>query len=101
MVCLLPPVHTVSHHHHRTNRAERGFRLIEMMLVVCVMGLLAAMAIPQIWSVRPAMQGDRVMRVVMGEMNTAREMAIAQRRAMRLSFVGTNRLQIVREEIGG
>jgi prepilin-type N-terminal cleavage/methylation domain-containing protein len=87
--------------HNTRISAERGFSLIEMMLVVCVMAILAAMAIPQIGSVRPAMLGDGAMRVVMGELNAAREMAIAQRRAMRLTFIGTNRLQIVREEVGG
>jgi prepilin-type N-terminal cleavage/methylation domain-containing protein len=79
--------------------SERGFTLIEMMLVVCVMGIIAAMATFQIGSVRPGMQGDGAMRVVMGELNTAREMAIAQRRLMEIQFVGTNRLQIIRHNL--
>ena len=73
-----------------------GFTLIEMMLVVCVIGILGAMASFQIGSVRPGMLGDGAMRAVMAEMNTAREMAIAQRRLMQVNFVGTNQIQIVR-----
>ena len=76
-----------------------GFTLIEMMLVVCVMGILAAMAIFQIGSVRPGMLGDGAMRIVMAELNGAREMAIAQRRYMEISFVGTNRLQVIRHDL--
>ena len=76
-----------------------GFTLIEMMLVVCVMGIIAAMASFQIGSVRPGMQGDAAMRAVMAELNGAREMAIAQRRYMEISFVGTNRIQVIRHDL--
>jgi prepilin-type N-terminal cleavage/methylation domain-containing protein len=79
--------------------AARGFTLIEMMLVVCVVGIIAAMATFQIGSVRPAMQGDGAMRTVMAELNGAREMAIAQRRFMEIAFVGTNRIRIIRHDL--
>lgn len=81
------------------NPGETGFTLIEMMLVVCVMGIIAAMATLQIGSVRPGMQGDGAMRTVMAELNGAREMAIAQRRFMEISFVGTNRIQVIRHDL--
>lgn len=80
-------------------RSGSGFTLIEMMLVVCVMGIMAAMASFQIGSVRPGMQGDGAMRTVMAELNRAREMSIAQRRFMEISFVGTNRLLVIRHDL--
>ena len=77
-------------------RSASGFSLIEIMLVVCLVGILGAMASFQIGSVRPGMLGDGAMRSVMAEFNQAREMAIAQRRKMQVNFVGTNHIQVVR-----
>ena len=77
-------------------RSAGGFSLIDMMLVVCLIGILGAMASFQIGSVRPGLRGDGAMRAAMAEFNQAREMAIAQRRQMQINFVGTNRIQIVR-----
>ena len=75
-----------------------GFTLIEMMLVVCVMGIIAAMATFQIDSMRPGLQGDGAMRVVIAELNSARETAITQRRSMLIGFVGTNMIRVTRQE---
>jgi hypothetical protein len=48
----------------------------------------------------PGYKGDGAMRVVMSQMNLARELAITQRRNIRLSMVnGGNTVQIIREEV--
>ena len=39
------------------------------------------------------------MRVVLAQMNQAKELAITQRRNMRITFIGNNSVQIVREEV--
>jgi prepilin-type N-terminal cleavage/methylation domain-containing protein len=80
-------------------RSQRGVTLIEMLLVVGVMGVIGAMGTAQIVNVRRSMQGDGAMRVVMNQLNIAREMAVTQRRNMDIRFVGTNWIQIVRREI--
>jgi Tfp pilus assembly protein FimT len=75
--------------------------LIEMLLVVAVMGVIGAMGTAQIASVRRSMQGDGAMRLVMNQLNIAREMAVTQRRMMEIKFVSTNWMQIVRHNIPG
>jgi prepilin-type N-terminal cleavage/methylation domain-containing protein len=81
--------------------SEAGYSLIEVILVLGVMGVLSGMAVFQIGATRPAALGDGAMRVVMAQMNAAREMAITQRRNMRLAFVTPNQVQIIREEAPG
>ena len=52
------------------------------------MGVLAGIAVVQISASRPGLKGDGGMRVVLSQMNQAREMAITQRRNMRVVFTG-------------
>ena len=58
------------------------------------------MGTAQIVTVRRSMQGDGAMRLVMSQLNMAREMAVTQRRNMEIKFVGTNWVpQVVRHEV--
>jgi prepilin-type N-terminal cleavage/methylation domain-containing protein len=66
--------------------SQAGYNIIELMFVLGIMGVIAAMAVAQIGAARPGLKGDGAMRVVMGQMNAAREMAIAQRKYMRVTF---------------
>jgi hypothetical protein len=59
------------------------------------------MAVLQMNSARPGLKADGGMRIVLSKMNQAREMAITQRRNMRVSFPGVNEVQIIREEVPG
>jgi prepilin-type N-terminal cleavage/methylation domain-containing protein len=88
---------------HRT-RSQRGVTLIEMLLVLGVMGVIGAMGTAQIAVVRRSMQGDGAMRLVMGQLNQAREMAVTQRRTMEIKFlggIGGNWIQVLRHEVPG
>jgi prepilin-type N-terminal cleavage/methylation domain-containing protein len=80
-------------------RSQRGFSMIDMMVTLSVMGIVAGMATMQISTVRRSMQGDGAMRMVMAQFNSAREMAITQRRNMEIRFVGNNSIQIVRNDV--
>ena len=80
---------------------QAGFSLIEIMIVTAVMGIVTGIAVVTISSSRQGLNGDGAMRTVLSQMNSAREQAITQRRNMRLTFTGTNSIQIVREEVPG
>jgi prepilin-type N-terminal cleavage/methylation domain-containing protein len=80
---------------------QDGFTLIETMVVTAIAGILTGIAVVQIASSRQSLIGDGAMRVVLSQMNQAKEQAITQRRNMRLTFTGNNSIQIVREEVPG
>jgi prepilin-type N-terminal cleavage/methylation domain-containing protein len=83
-----------------TIHSERGFTLIEMMLAVMFIGILGSMALFQIGSARPALIGDGAMRVVMGQLNLARETAVAQRRQIDIVCDETTQvLRLVRRDL--
>ena len=86
--------------HDKSISAQTGYSLIELMLVVATMGVVTAMAALQIGSSRVGLNGDGAMRVVLSQLNQARELAITQRRNMRLTFTGTT-TTVTREEVPG
>jgi Tfp pilus assembly protein FimT len=73
--------------------------MIDVMVTLSVMSIVGGMATMQIGTVRRSMQGDGAMRMVMAQFNSAREMAITQRRNMEIRFVGNNSIQIVRNDV--
>jgi prepilin-type N-terminal cleavage/methylation domain-containing protein len=80
-------------------RLENGFSLIELMFVVGIAGVLTGIAVIQVGTTRNAVKGDGAMRVVMAQLNQAREMAITQRRYMRVTFDSSlNQVAVVRED---
>jgi prepilin-type N-terminal cleavage/methylation domain-containing protein len=80
---------------------QAGYSLVELMIVTGVMGVITGIAVIQIGSSRQGLAGDGAMRVVMSQMNQAKQLAITQRRNMRLEFAGNNSVQIKREEVPG
>jgi prepilin-type N-terminal cleavage/methylation domain-containing protein len=81
----------------RDYRSAAGFSLVEMMVVVGLAAVLTGMAVVQIGNSRPATVGDGGMRVVLGQMNQARQTAIQQRRYVRVVFTTPNLMQVVIE----
>ena len=78
--------------------SDAGYSLIEMMLVVCVIGILGAMAVLQIGAARPSLEADGAMRVVMAQLNTARERALTERRQVEVAFPNDT-IRLTRREV--
>jgi prepilin-type N-terminal cleavage/methylation domain-containing protein len=85
----------------RQTRQQAGFSLTELLVALGIMGSLAAMAMIQLGASQPVIKGDGAMRAVVSQMRNARELAIAQRRNMRLSFTLPGSVMVVREEVPG
>ena len=78
---------------------QTGFSLLEMLFVLGIMGVLSTIAIAQIAQAVPAMKADGAMRVVISQLNTARELAISQRRYIQVKFVAPNQMQVIRTDV--
>jgi Tfp pilus assembly protein FimT len=83
----------------RSVRSAKGYTTLELLVTVGIMGTIAAMAAVQIGLARPAFKGDGAMRQVIAQLNTARELAITQRRFIQISFTVDNEVRITRENI--
>ena len=82
-------------------RSESGYSAIELIVMLVIIAVLTTIAALQVGASLPAFRGDGGMRVLASQMTTARELAIAERRYMRVTFTAPNLLQIVREEVPG
>ena len=81
--------------------AARGFSVIELIVVMGIAAVIATIAVFQLNAAQPSFRSDGAMRVVLAQMRTARELAITQRRFMRVTFIDPNRVEIHREEFPG
>ena len=78
---------------------ERGYSLVEVLVVASLSMVLMAMALVQINTSRAVMNADNAMRLVMGEMSRARDMAVQQRRNIQVTFHNGNEMRMTRLEI--
>ncbi|HET9833819.1 MAG TPA: hypothetical protein VFP91_18985 [Vicinamibacterales bacterium] len=71
------------------------------MLTIGIIGVVSGLAVLQIGAARQSILGDSGMRVVLAQLNVARELSISQRRTMQVQFGVPNALQIVRNDVPG
>ncbi len=76
-----------------------GFSLIEMMVVVAVGTILAAMAIPVSSAFITTSKADGALQAAVGALSTARDRSVSERRNFEVAFIGNNRIQIHRDEV--
>jgi prepilin-type N-terminal cleavage/methylation domain-containing protein len=86
---------------HRPSRlgSQAGFSLLEVLVVVGLMGVLAAMAIMVSPTFTQMKRSDSGLEQALDAIRSAREMAVSQRRNVRMNFVGITAFQTVREDI--
>lgn len=72
-------------------RSNRGFSVIEILIVVAMIGVLCAMAIPQIIAERRLSRTVAMTREVLSQMRYARQQAMSQRQAFTFQYNDTTK----------
>ena len=83
----------------RLSQLQNGYTLLETMMVVAIMGVVTAMAMFQIGTARSSYKSDSAMRSVISQLNTAREISIAQRRNVQVTFTSGNVVTLIRQNV--
>jgi len=81
-------------------KRESGFTLIEMMIVIAVLAIMAAIAIPNFMSLLPGMRLNGAARQVMGDLMAARMNAVKQNNEFKVFFgsPSANQYQILDDD---
>ncbi len=88
----------MTNHLKRLNN-ERGVSLMELMLTLAVAAIVGGMAAATMTDSRRTMAGDGAMRLVMAELNSARETAMTQRHIVEVQFIGGMWVKTIRHEL--
>lgn len=85
---------------HLHSRDERGFSLLELMVVVGILGTLAAISIMVSPAFMKHAKAESGIAQAVDALRVARETAISQRRNVAIEFLGLNAIRTVRQDIG-
>jgi prepilin-type N-terminal cleavage/methylation domain-containing protein len=81
-------------------RDERGFSLLELMVVVGIMGVLAAVTIMVSPAFMQHAKAESGIAQAVDALRVGRETAISQRRNVKIEFIGLTAIRTVRQDIG-
>jgi type IV fimbrial biogenesis protein FimT len=77
------------------SKNQSGFTLMELILVVAVMGIVAAIAIPSFMALLPAMRVNGAARQVMSDLMDARMEAVKQNHEFKVFFLNNHEYKIL------
>ena len=84
----------------RPIKDEAGFSLVEVLTVILLIGIVAAMTIFAVQSAVPSVRGDSAMDSVISAMRLGRDSAITMRRKIEVRFPSTTEIDVVRIDTG-
>ncbi|MEP9412349.1 MAG: prepilin-type N-terminal cleavage/methylation domain-containing protein [Candidatus Brocadia sp.] len=79
---------------------QKGFSLIEMLIVVVILTVLSGIAIPVYVSMKPSIRLSGATRQIMGDLMWARMQAISQNNEFKIFFLDNHRYRILDDDNG-
>jgi len=83
-----------------SGRISRGFSFVELLLVVALVGVVAAAAYPVITSTMDHYASEAAFELLLSTVRNARQSAIDNRRAYRLTFTAPGSIAVWRQDSG-
>jgi prepilin-type N-terminal cleavage/methylation domain-containing protein len=70
----------------RPRPSDSGFSMVELLIVVALMTIMAAFAVPQVISMRRLVRFNGLQREIISQLRLARQLAMSQRQVMRFRY---------------